>query len=254
MPSATNANDRSATIPTASFSNRVKRVLGLSLHEWENAMVVFLIAAGLFALLAGAATWAVVRLQRIELAASQRELDRYKTEAGLKIEEARREGIEADKTAGNAMLRAAELEKEAASARLETEKLKAAVTWRTISSQTAAKLERSLAAHPGSVNLRYTDGDPEALFLAIQFSKILSNAHWRVAPGASKPGNAILFGIILPDGNGADAEALRNAFTEAEIPFSPNPLPQTGLQLEFAVTTIPGAPMLMVGSRIPAIP
>jgi hypothetical protein len=40
---------------------------GLSLHGWEISMVVFLIVAGFFALLAGAATWAIVRLQRIEL-------------------------------------------------------------------------------------------------------------------------------------------------------------------------------------------
>jgi hypothetical protein len=63
-------------------------MLGLSLHGWENAMVVFLIIAGFFALVAGAATWAVVRLQRIELASSEQELERYKLDTARNISEA----------------------------------------------------------------------------------------------------------------------------------------------------------------------
>jgi hypothetical protein len=61
-------------------------MLGLSLHGWENSMVVFLIVAGGFALLAGAATWAVVRLQRIEIAESNEALERYKIDAGSALE------------------------------------------------------------------------------------------------------------------------------------------------------------------------
>jgi hypothetical protein len=80
---------------TAVTSKEVRRVLGLSLHGWENAMVIFLIIAGFFALTAGAATWAVVRLQRIELAASKEEFDRYKLEAGEKIAEAEARANEA---------------------------------------------------------------------------------------------------------------------------------------------------------------
>ena len=53
-------------------------MLGLSLHGWENVMVVFLILAGFTALVAGVSTWAVVRLQRIELAGTEQEFDKYK--------------------------------------------------------------------------------------------------------------------------------------------------------------------------------
>lgn len=60
-------------------------MFGWSLHGWENAMVGFLIVAGLFALLAGAATWAVVRLQRIELAESQSAFARYKIDAAKDV-------------------------------------------------------------------------------------------------------------------------------------------------------------------------
>lgn len=148
-------------------------------------------------------------------------------------------------------LRIATLNQDAAVARLETEKLKAGVAWRTISADKALALERALAAKPGSVNLRYTDGDPEALFLAIQLSQIFRKANWQIAPGSLKQGNAIIFGLVLPDAAGADAISLREAFTVAQITFSPGPMPNTGTSTSFNVTTIPNAPMLMVGSRPP---
>lgn len=163
---------------------------------------------------------------------------------------ARAEEAKAASSAADA--KAAELEKDAALARLETEKIKEAVAWRVINPVSASKLERVLSANPGSVNLRYMDGDPEALFLAIQVSKILSKSHWRIAPGAVKPGNAIVFGICLPDLNGNDAKTLRNAFSTARIPFATDALPQSGVM--FSMSRIQGAPTLMIGSKAPALP
>src|SRR5215831_5748035 len=109
------------------------------------------------------------------------------------------EAGEARERASQVEQRAADLEKEAASARLETEKLKAVVAWRIIPTESASQLEKALSDKPGSVNLRYTEGDPESLFLAIQLSNILSKAKWQIAAGSLKPANAILFGISLPD-------------------------------------------------------
>jgi hypothetical protein len=147
--------------------------------------------------------------------------------------------------------RAAELEIEAALARLETEKIKEVVAWRTIPPGSVSDLENVLAAKPGSVNLRYTDGDPEALFLAVQISRILAKANWQIAPGSLKPPNTLIIGIVLPDATGVDAQTLRSAFSAAKIPFSTTPLPTAGGTVSFSVTTIPGAPMLMVGSKAP---
>jgi hypothetical protein len=142
------------------------------------------------------------------------------------------------------------LEKEAANAKLETERLKATVAWRSISPEIAASLEKILSATPGSVNLRYTDGDPEALFLAIQISNVLAKSKWQVAPGALKIGNSLTFGFVLPDdGGSADGKTLREAFAAAKIPFSVQ-LPQANT-MEFNMSMIPGAPILMVGSRTP---
>ena len=76
-----------AKAESATVSKRVRLMFfGFSLHSWENAMVALLIIAGFFALLAGIATWAVVRLQRIEIAES----NARQKEAELKIEELRK--------------------------------------------------------------------------------------------------------------------------------------------------------------------
>jgi hypothetical protein len=107
--SATNPANKKAILPMAATSKDVRRMLGLSLLGWENTMVVFLIIAGFFALVAGAATWAVVRLQRIEIAESKREFDAYKLTVDGQVADAKKEGIEAGKMAGNALLRAEDL-------------------------------------------------------------------------------------------------------------------------------------------------
>jgi hypothetical protein len=155
----------------------------------------------------------------------------------------------ANERAANLEVKAAGLEKEAADAKLEQEKLKAQLAWRLIPPAIASALERVLSANPGSVNIRYTDGDPEALYLAIQFSQIFAKAHWKVAAGAVKLSNAIVFGINLPDANGVDARTLRKSFSTANVSFSPNALPQSGVS--FNISTIPEAPVLMVGSKQP---
>ena len=73
-------------------------MLGLSLHGWENSMVVSLIIAGGFALLAGAATWAVVRLQRIEIEASNKELEKYKIDAAKALESTKADAARANES------------------------------------------------------------------------------------------------------------------------------------------------------------
>jgi hypothetical protein len=178
--------------------------------------------------------------------------EQHSAEASAKAEGFRANIAKANESAAQAQAQVATATAGAALAKLETEKLKAVVTWRTIQPEMASVLEKVLSGKPGGVNLRYTDGDPEALFLAIQISQILGKAGWQTAPGSQKFGNGILFGIVLPDSNGADAQTLREAFTAAKMPFSKDPLPQSGVG--FMVSTIPGAPTLMIGSRVPILP
>jgi hypothetical protein len=234
------------------FSNKERRMFGLGLDFWNNLMVGFLGIGAIAAVIVGIATYAVIRLQKAEAKDASDAYELYKLGVAAQVADAKREGIEAGRTAGDALVRAAELEKEAANARLETEKIKRAVAWRVISPEDALKLEKALVAKPGSVNLRYTDGDPEALYLAVQISQILTKANWHIAPGAIKPSNAIFFGIGLPDANGGDSQTLRGAFSAANIRFSISALPSGGVG--FSISTIAGAPTLMIGSKQPALP
>jgi hypothetical protein len=204
-------------------------------------------------------TYAIVVSGNIKEANLKRELkdkddafETYKLTVEGQVADAKREGIEAGKIAGNAVVRAAGLEKEAWAAKLETEKLKQVVVWRTLSPENAAELLKSLSAHPGSVNLRYTSGDPESLFFAIQLSKTLHEANWQVAPG-SENSNLITFGVSLPGASSPDMDALRGAFSAAKIPFATETPPNTGSSVGFNIATIAGAPTLMVGSKPPPI-
>ena len=224
----------------------------LSLDSWNNVIVGFLALGAFSAVIVGIATYVAFQLQKQETKDVNEALERYKIGVAAQVADAKKEGIEAGKTAGDALVRAAALEKEAAEARLATEKLKAQLSWRTLSKETGEILEAELRKHAGKVNLRYTDGDPEALFLAIQLSQALGKAQWAIAPGAIKLANAISFGISLPDSEGDDARSLRDAFRAAAIPFSTEPLPPMGAG--FSMSTIAGAPTLMVGSKSPPLP
>jgi len=238
-----------AQMDNAKISKVVRRMLGLNVDTWNDVMVAFLAIASFGAVFAGVSQFVVIKLQKAEAIQAAQDLAIYKAGVSKQVEDARNEGVEAGKAASNALLRAAELEKEAIVAKLEAEKLKQIVAWREIPKESAEALEKSLSS-PGSVNLRWMDGDPEALFLAIQFSKILSKARWGVAPGAIKPANTVIFGISLPDSGMPAADLLRKAFVDAKIPFSPNQVPQEGVS--FNVTTIPDAPTIIIGSRVPS--
>jgi len=98
------------------------------------------------------------------------------------------------------------------------------------------------------------DGDPEALAFASQLSHILAAAKWKVAPGAWKPANTLVIGVALPPLPTAnpDGQTLRDAFAAAGIGFATDALPASGAS--FNVATAPGAPILMVGSRLPVLP
>lgn len=220
---------------------------------WANWILVGALLVGV------AATYAIVVSGNIKEANLKRELkekddalEAYKLTVEGKVADARSEGIKAGETASNALLRAAELEKEAANARLETEKIKSVVQWRTFSAAQNTDMESVLSAKPGSINLRWMDGDPEAMFLAIQLSQLLQRAHWNVAPGSVKPANGIIFGLLLPPEAGDDAETLRKALIIAKLPFSAVPAPEEGVS--FNTSFIAGAPFLYIGSRMPVVP
>lgn len=215
-------------------------------------MLLSLGVTGLCALAVFITTASVVILQRREAAETKAEFEEYKLSVEGKVADAKREGLEAGKIAGNAVIRVAESEKEAAAARLQTEQIKQVVAWRVVPPENTIKLREALRKTPGKINLRYTSGDPESLFLAIQISRIFADASWQVAPG-SETTNSITFGINLPDPSSAEMTALRLAFSEAGIPFSTAPIPDTSSSVGFNVSIISGAPILVIGSRPPPV-
>lgn len=223
--------------------------LGRGVDWWNEAMLAALVFTAAAAI-AVVFTTRMVLLRAKQLSDVQSSIIELKdSQLLLDLKEKDVKIAEAGNAASAANERAAKLESEAATAKLETEKLKQVVAWRTISPESTVELEKVLSDKPGKVNLRYTDGDPEALFLAIQVSQILAKAKWQVAPGSLKFANALQFGIALPDSAGVDAQTLRSAFVAAKISFSTAPLLPMGAA--FSIATIPGAPTLMIGSRMP---
>ena len=214
--------------------------LGHNGEWWDFCLILSVIVAALAALAVGITTAGSLVSHKREAIAAEKALDRYKLETGKQI------------SAANAAGDAAKAD--AAKARLEQEKLKAQLAWRTIPPNVASKLLEALKSNPGSVNFRYVDGDPETLYLAVQLSEILSKAGWQVAPGSIKVGNILLFDIHIPDGQGEVGSRLQAAFASAGIKVWHETLPQQNSSVELNMTRIPDAPMLIVGSKRPTLP
>ena len=239
------------------FSQEMDRLRDRA-ESWDTWNIRLLFAAGLVASFLVVTAVGVSRSNRALIRSSE-SLDKAKdrklqVELKLKddaIAEARGSAATALKDAGNANARAEEAKKGAARVSLEAEKLKQTIAWRVLPPETASQLQKILSVKPGAVNLRYIDGDPESLYVAIQFNKILQNANWTVGAGSLKV-PSLLFGILLPDADSADAKTLREALTDAKISFSTDKIPP-GPVMSFAVETIPNAPMLLVGSKTPAV-
>src|SRR6185437_3300684 len=112
---------------------------------WNGTMLITLVIAGVAALLVAAATTGAVVASKREAVASRAELERYKLTVDGKIADAKREGIEAGKAAGDALLRAAALEKEAQQLKAANLALELQVQPRRLSGEKSAKLTSALA-------------------------------------------------------------------------------------------------------------
>ncbi len=152
--------------------------------------------------------------------------------------------------ASQANERAAILEKEAADAKLEQERLKAQLAWRTLSPDAAVGLERSLAVKPGSVNIEYVSGDPEALAFAIQLANIFGKAKWKVAMNGLTYSGVVIFGLWIPDPPTPEKTLIRDAFIAIGGAFNTKTLPLAGMTISMG-GAIPNAPIVFVGSKAP---
>jgi cell division protein FtsL len=135
---------------------------------------------------------------------------------------------------------------QAAQARLEQERLKAELAWRTLSPQVVAQLEQILSKHPGKINVQHVANDTEALYLAIQLANIFGKAKWEVQMLSVTMGGALVFGLWSPNAPSSDTAIVRDALRAVNIGFSTDTLPPQGMAFG---GTIPDAPILFVGSK-----
>jgi hypothetical protein len=198
---------------------KASRMLGLNLHAWEILMVFSLVVVAL-------ATVFVVALTRKEASEIKREYDTYKLTVDAKVAEAKAEGIKAGEAAGDALARAAALEKKAArltkeaeEAKLETERLKAQVAWRRLPSDQRKMIVDDLTGKTLAIHFDYSQNDPEAMQFSEDFLKTIREAgivtytHPLVAPPA--PPGVIIFGTE----NDPAYQALKSALERANVQF-----------------------------------
>lgn len=151
--SANKVTADAAKTETTAPSKKVRRMIfGLELHSWEQFMLASLGVAGLVAIAVFITTASVVILQRSETARAKQELDAYKLTVDGKVSDAKKEGIEAGKLAGNAILRAAELDKETQALRSANLALEKKIAPRRLDSTQQMLLVSIFAKFPGRLS------------------------------------------------------------------------------------------------------
>jgi hypothetical protein len=175
------------------LSRKVRRsVFGITLHGWEQLMLLALGATGLVAIAVALTTTSVVILQRHETAEAKRELEEYKVEAGTKISAAEAVGLTAKADIAKANVQIAEANARALEAELRLEQLRKDLGPRQLQRDVFIKeVKGQPTAH---VEIMYLQDDPECFDLAQQIWRALEDGKWPVE--APKP----IPSLIISDG------------------------------------------------------
>lgn len=123
--------------------------LGHSGEWWDSWLIISVIAAAMVATAIGITTAGSIISHKREARSADKALEAYKLTVDAKVADAKKEGIEAGRTAGDALVRAAELEKEAANLRLELARLSTPRV-RLITPEAAATLVERLKPFAGT--------------------------------------------------------------------------------------------------------
>jgi len=108
-------------IENTKASSEVKRMFwGFGVDWWTGLVVLLVGLSGVFVIASGLATWVAYDLTKKEAKDASDALEKYKSKNSGQVAEAKTAGIEAGKAAGGALLKAATLEKDAATARERT--------------------------------------------------------------------------------------------------------------------------------------
>jgi hypothetical protein len=177
-------------------------MLGLGLDTWNNLLIIFLLVAAAFGLLAGGATYCVVRLQRAETEREAREFAAYKVsakhdaeveigkaradadskigatraDADVKIKAARDDAelkiADANRKAAQAVERAVQLRTDVGPRHLDTPKLRKAIEG---------------MPHKAPVEILFDENSPDAPILAVQIYVGLRTSGWQASQPALIP-------------------------------------------------------------------
>lgn len=163
-------------------ANGVRRMWGLSLDSWNNVIVAFLSVGAAAAVIVGIATYIAFQLQKQESQDAHDELERYKLGVAAQVADAKREGIEAGKAAGDALLRAAALEKEAAELKARNLVLEEKIQPRRISVQKSKEMSSILSSIKGiAIVVASRLLDPEGKDFGDDLELAFKNAGWPTA-------------------------------------------------------------------------
>lgn len=164
--------------------------LGVSGSDWDRFLIWSVIGAALAAAAVGVTTIGSISAHKREAEASEHEFAKYKVATDGRIaaanaagDTAKADAAKANERAAEAHARAAFLEKEAAIARLEQERLKKELGWREITPAMVTQLQQLLRGKQMQVVLHWGAGDAEASNFANQLAQALHSAGIQIMGG-----------------------------------------------------------------------
>ncbi|QGY05537.1 hypothetical protein MMSR116_29320 [Methylobacterium mesophilicum SR1.6/6] len=153
-------------------------LLGYGGEDWDRWLILAVMFAAVAAIAVGFTTAGSIITHKREAEAAQKDLERYKIIVEGKVADAHKEGIEAGRSATDALARASEADAKAAEAQLKLEELRSKLGPRQIDQLSFANF---LITGPKQlVYISYLRDDPECGFLAEQIYGGLKAADWPV--------------------------------------------------------------------------
>lgn len=181
-------------------------------------------------------------------ALQDRELERYKSDAGIKIANANEMSARANERAGK-------LEKEAADLTTKNLELEAAISPRRLTRREQSALA-SLTGFAGqTVEIKSYSSDTEGLILATQVLDALSKAGIRVQDNrlTMQPAGSVVFGISVDGSERKLVAALRNALSRDGSLMASSTVPSPGLAFSVSFGAYSGGPppgaIIVVGAK-----
>jgi len=165
---------------TPNVADSTVLLLGHTGSWWDFWMVLSLGGVALAGFLVVVFTAGSILVHKREAAAASDALERYKLETKGKVADATSAGIAAGKTAGDAFLRAAALEKEAQELKAANLALKAKIQPRRLSGEESKKLSAAISGlHSLAIGVVSRIFDPEGADFADDLANAFNKGNWQ---------------------------------------------------------------------------